>query len=70
MPQLRFELSTSRLPYRCVDHYTTKYSYFHIHPDCFILLYPNATLKMIKNSINAKIELLFKYCNITMGAGL
>ena len=49
----------------CTDHYTMKSTYFQNHTECFIILYLNATLKLIKNCINAKIELLFNYCNIT-----
>jgi len=46
MPQPSFEPGTSKyVSYRCADHYTMKSIYIQDHPECFILLYPNATLK-------------------------
>ena len=61
---MSFELGTFHLQCSCTNHYSTKSSYFLNHPECFILLQPNTTLKLIKNCINAQIELLFNYCNI------
>ena len=48
-----------------VDHYNTKSTDCQDHTESFILRYPNATLKLIKKWINAKLELLFNYYNIT-----
>ena len=54
MPPPGFETGTFHSLGRRADHYTMRSRWFHILNECYLLLYPNATLKLIQNCIHSK----------------
>ena len=57
MPQPRIEPGTFQLQGRCADHYTMRSRLFKDLSGCYLLLCPNATLKLIQNCIQVKQEI-------------